>query len=423
MRQILDLHIHSKYSRACSRDLELPKIAKACEIKGIDICATGDFTHPAWFSHLKEKLEEDSNGVYKLKDGSSKTKFIIGTEIASIKKHKDKTRRLHLCVFAPDLKSAEKFNKVLDEKGFNLKSDGRPILGMTAKDILELMLEVDERMVMIPAHAWTPWFGIFGSKGGYDSLSECFEDLTPNIFAIETGLSSDPLMNWRLSALDNITLVSNSDAHSLPKLGREANVINFSSDKDISYDGIMDVLRSNKADDFLYTIEFYPEEGKYHADGHRDCNFFCYPKETKKLKGICPKCKKSLVIGVMNRVEELSDRTEEEANKINRVPYKSLVPLPEILADVLEVGVNTKKVKTEYNNLIKKIGNEFFILLDLDIKDIAKASNKNIAMAVKKAREGDIYIRPGYDGEFGVVKIFKENEKRAGMSQIILGLE
>jgi len=227
MEKILDLHIHSKYSRACSKELELPKIARACEIKGIDICVTGDFTHPAWFKHIKENLIEDSGGVYKLRDNSSKTRFIIGTEIASIKKHNGQTRRLHLLVFAPNIEVAEKFNKKINDRGINLKADGRPILGMTAKDILELMLEIDSRMVMIPAHAWTPWFGVFGSKGGYDSLDDCFEDLTAHIFAIETGLSSDPLMNRRLSILDDITLVSNSDAHSLPKLGKEANVLNF----------------------------------------------------------------------------------------------------------------------------------------------------------------------------------------------------
>ncbi len=422
MRQILDLHIHSKYSRACSKELELPKIAKACEIKGIDICSTGDFTHPAWFSHMKENLKEDTDGIYKLKDGSSKTKFIIGTEIASIKKHKDKTRRLHLCIFAPNLEVAEKFNKVLENRDFNLKSDGRPILGMTAKNLLELMLETDERMVMIPAHAWTPWFGIFGSKGGYDTLEECFEDLTPHIFAIETGLSSDPLMNWRLSLIDNLSLVSNSDAHSLPKLGREANVLDFKDKNLVSYNEIMRIIREKNKKEFLYTIEFYPEEGRYHLDGHRSCDFVCEPEESKKLGNICPKCKKKLVIGVMNRVVELSDRTLTEAKKIDKVPYKSLVPLDVILSDTLEVGPSSKKVKNTYDDLIAKLGNEFFILLEASIKDIEKVSDKNIAQAIKKAREGDIYIKPGYDGEFGVVKIFKENENRgyAKQSKIII---
>ena len=410
MEQILDLHIHSKYSRACSRDLELLNIAKACEIRGIDIVATGDFTHPAWFAHIKENLIEDGEGIYKLSPApqgcrASQTKFIIGTEIASIKKHKDKTHRLHLLIFAPNLEVAEKFNKVLMERGFNLKSDGRPILGMTAKDILTLMLETDERMVMIPAHAWTPWFGVFGAKGGYDSLEDCFEDLTPYIFAIETGLSSNPLMNWRLSALDKIALVSNSDAHSLGKLGREANVMNFFSK--ISYAEIMRIIRAKNKKEFLHTIEFYPEEGKYYADGHKDCGFFCLPAETKKLKGLCPKCKRPLVIGVLNRVAELADRTESQAKKINAIPYKSLVPLPEILADIYEVGVNTKTVKTEYDKLIAKLGNEFYILLQAELKKIKQASNNNIANAIERVRSGKINIRPGYDGEFGAVKVFE----------------
>lgn len=415
MKQILDLHIHSKYSRACSKDLELPNIARACEIRGIDIVSTGDFTHPAWFAHIKENLVEDSDGVYKLKSGESKTKFVIGTEIASIKKHKDKTRRLHLNIFAPSIEVAEKFNKVLADRGFNLKSDGRPILGMTAKDIFALMLENDERMVMVPAHAWTPWFGVFGSKGGYDSLEDCFEDLTPYIFAIETGLSSDPLMNWRLSKLDKITLISNSDAHSLGKLGREANVLDFSGK--ISYPEMMRIIREKNKKEFLYTIEFYPEEGKYHVDGHKDCKFFCLPEETKKLKGLCPKCQRPLVIGVLNRVDELADRTETQAlrqaqDKTKFIPYKSMVPLPEILADVYEVGVNTKTVKAEYDNLIGKLGNEFYILLQAELDKIQQASNQNISRAIERVRSGNIYIRSGYDGEFGRVKVFEDNEER-----------
>lgn len=424
IEKVLDLHIHSKYSRACSKNLELPQIAKMCERKGIDISVTGDFTHPGWFAHLKENLIEDTVGIYKLKDGSSKTKFIIGTEIASIKKHKDKTRRLHLLVFAPTLEVAEKFNNILTERGFNLKSDGRPILGMIAKDILALMLEIDPRMVMIPAHAWTPWFGVFGSNGGYDSLEECFEELTPNIFAIETGLSSNPPMNWRLSALDNISLVSNSDAHSLEKLGREANVLNFESEKNISYGEIMRIIKDRKKEEFLRTIEFYPEEGKYHVDGHRDCGFYCEPEETKRLKGLCPKCKKPLIIGVMNRVVELSDRSEEEVKAVeNKIPFSSLVPLAEILADIFSVGVSTKRVKTEYEKMINFFGNEFFILLHVDLKDIEKEFGKQISLAIERVRSGNIFIRPGYDGEFGEVKVFKDNENKNSTKQVSLDLD
>ena len=412
IKKILDLHIHSKYSRACSKHLELPVIARACEERGIDIVATGDFTHPAWFAHIKEHVEEDTPGIYKLKSGESKTRFILGTEVASIKKHKEKTRRVHLCLFAPSIEVVEKFNNVLEKRGFNLKSDGRPILGLPSKNILEIMLDVDPRMVMIPAHAWTPWFGIFGSKGGYDSLEEAFDELTPHIFAIETGLSSDPAMNWKLSALDNITLVSNSDAHSPQKLGREANVFAFESEEEITYDEIMRILREGDKKKFLYTIEFYPEEGKYHADGHRDCDFYCNPEETKKLKGCCPKCKKPLIIGVENRVYELADKKDTSKDHAHKIPYKSIVPLPEILASVFDCGVNTKKVGNMYQIMIENIGNEFFILIEASLEIIEKNTTKKISEAIDRMRKGDVYIRPGYDGEFGIVKIFCDKKDR-----------
>lgn len=421
LEQILDLHIHSKYSRACSKSLDLLSIAEACKIRGIDIVATGDFTHPKWFEHLKEHLIEENGGIYKLKnltpDSNNltppKTRFILVTEIACIKKHKDKTRRIHVLVFAPNLEVVEKFNQTLENRGFNLRADGRPILGMTPQDLLRLMLEIDERMVMIPAHAWTPWFGIFGSKGGYNSLEEAFDDLTPHIRAIETGLSSDPLMNWQLSMLDNISLISNSDAHSTAKLGREANVLQFNSKSEITYDEIMRIIQTGDRDKFLYTIEFYPEEGKYHYDGHRDCKFVCAPEETKKLKGICPKCKRQLVIGVQNRVEELADRSVAHAKKIRdvKILYKSLVPLPEILADVFACGVTTKRVVYEYHNLIAHVGNEFFILLHADLEKIESASSHVVADAIDRVRKGTIYVEPGYDGEFGVVKVFSDTDR------------
>jgi len=425
IKKILDLHIHSKYSRACSPSLNLPNIAETCERRGINIVSTGDFTHPAWFGHMKECLMEDTLGVYKLKDGSSMTRFILGTELSCIKKHKGKTRRVHVCVFAPSLEVVEKFNNKLEKMGFNLKSDGRPILGLPVKELLKIMLEVDERMVMIPAHAWTPWFGIFGSKGGYDTLEEAFEELTPHIFAIETGLSSDPIMNWSLSMLDNITLVSNSDAHSCAKLGREANVMQFKSDDRVTYGEIMRILRENDKENFLYTIEFYPEEGKYHYDGHRKCNFVCAPEETAKLKGICPVCKKPLVIGVENRVHELADRSIEDVEKIKdkKIPYKSLVPLSEIIADVFSCGVNTKKVKVQYDEMIEKIGNEFYILLEVDLNIIEKNSSKQIANAVDRVRKGNIFVKPGYDGEFGIVKVFADDEDRGLGKQVQLDLE
>jgi len=439
LQQILDLHIHSKYSRACSKSLELPEIARACAERGVDIVATGDFTHPKWFEHIKNTLEgAEGIGIYqlkseilnskfetnsKLKTQNSKIRFVLGTELSCIKKHKEQTRRIHVCVFAPNIEVAEKFNNKLESMGFNLRSDGRPILGLTVKELLQIMLEIDERMIMIPAHAWTPWFGIFGSKGGYNNLEEAFEELTPNIFAIETGLSSDPLMNWRLSKLDKIALVSNSDAHSLEKIGREANVLQFANEKEITYENIFKIIKDStnlatslRASKFLYTIEFYPEEGKYHYDGHRDCKFVCAPEETKRLKNICPICKKELVIGVMNRVAELADRSEAEAKQLTRIPFKSLVPLPEIIADAYNCGVNTKRVKEIYNNLISKFGNEFNILLIINVSEVTKASESVIGQAIERVRNGKIYVKPGYDGEFGVVKVFS-NEERVGMKQ------
>lgn len=419
IKQILDLHIHSKYSRACSKDLELLKIAEVCSLRGIDIVATGDFTHPKWFQHIKNSLVEiDNSGVYKLNTSATfnsflnkkgnQIRFIIGTELSCIKKHKGKTRRIHVCVFAPNIEVAEKFNQRLEARGFNLRSDGRPILGLTVKELLKIMLEIDKRMIMIPAHVWTPWFGIFGSKGGYDSLEEAFEELTPNIFAVETGLSSNPKMNWHCSMLDNIALISNSDAHSLEKIGREANVLQFLNEKEITYDNIFNIIKSRDKNKFLYTIEFFPEEGKYHYDGHRDCKFVCSPEETEKLKGLCPVCKKPLVIGVENRIRELSDRTEKEVEKIknNFIPYKSLVPLPEIIANAFGCGVNTKKVIIEYNNLLKNLGKEFSILLEKDLLEIKKYSELIIVKAIERVRKGDIFIQPGYDGKFGIVKVF-----------------
>ena len=419
IEKIVDLHIHSKYARACSKHLELPLIAKTCETRGIDILVTGDMTHTKWFAHMQEHLAEDTPGVYKLKDDSSKTKFILGTELAVIKKDKGKTRRIHHFVFAPSLEVVEKLNKVLLDRGFNLHSDGRPILGLTSRNLLELLLEVDERIQLIPAHAWTPWFGVFGSKGGYDSLEEAFDDLTPHVRAIETGLSSDPLMNWRCSWLDNIALVSNSDAHSPQKLGREANVLAFDNNESVTYDEMFRIINEQDKEKFLYTIEFYPEEGKYHTDGHRDCKFQCEPEETKKLKGICPKCKKPLTVGVLNRVVELADRTEDEARQHgkSRIPYKSLVPLPEILADTFQCGVATKRVGTMYNQMIEKLGPEFPLLMNASLADIEEASTRQIADAIDRVRKGDIHVVPGYDGEFGVVKVFKDGEDRGGMKQ------
>lgn len=422
LEKILDLHIHSKYSRACSPALELPKIAEACEQKGIDIVATGDYTHPIWFAHIKEKLEEvDKSGLYKLKNNDSKIRFILSTEVSCIYKHGGKTRRLHLVLLAPNITAVEKLNKRLGDRGINLKADGRPIMGLPAKELLKIMLEIDSRFFMIPAHAWTPWFAIFGSKSGYDSLEECFEELTPHIRAIETGLSSDPPMNHRLSQLDKIILVSNSDAHSLDNLGREANVFNFANEK-ITFDEIVDIIKSGDKKRFLYTIEFYPEEGMYHVDGHADCKVHMLPEESKKNKNICPVCKKPLTIGVLHRVDDLGDRVEKDIPTEKFIPHKYIVPLRELIGKVLGVGKKSKKVEKEYSNLIKNLGNEFHILLNSTAEEINRFVNdENIAVAIANMRSGQVKIQPGYDGIYGVVEpILDSGKNKKEQSRLLI---
>jgi len=420
LEKIIDLHIHSKYSRSCSKELELPKIAKACEQKGIDIVSTSDFTHPQWFEHIKDHLVEDNKGIYKLKDNSSPTRFILGTEVSCIYKDKDKCRRLHLLLFAPNIDVVEKFNNELTKRGVNIKSDGRPIMGLTAKEILKIMLDIDKDFFMIPAHAWTPWFAIFGSKSGYDSLEECFEELTPHIKAIETGLSSDPPMNHTLKMLDNITLVSNSDAHSLYNLGREANVFVFQDNKEITFKNIKEIIETGDKKRFLHTIEFYPEEGKYHCDGHRDCKVCLEPKQSKKEKGLCPKCKKKLTIGVLNRVDELSDRDINNIKEKKYIPHKYIVPLREVISAVVGVGPRSKRVEKEYEQMTKTIGNEFYILIKANKAEILKNTNeKNIWIAIKNMREGKVKIVPGYDGEFGIIKTFDSKKMKQRQKSLL----
>lgn len=418
MRIIVDLHIHSRYSRACSKDLELPKIARACERKGIDVVSTGDFTHPAWFASIQELLREEAEGIFVLSAfGGSRTKFMLGTELSCIYKHRDAVRRLHLCVFAPSLDAVAKLNSALETRGCNIRSDGRPILGLSAKELLKIMLDIDPAFMMVPAHAWTPWFAVFGSKSGYDSLEECFEELTPHIRAIETGLSSDPLMNRRLSALDGISLISNSDAHSLDKLGREANVFDVET---ITYRTITDAIASGDRAKFLYTVEFFPEEGKYHFDGHRDCGVSLHPQASARAGFKCPQCKKPLTIGVMNRVEELADRSEESVPMERFVGYKKIVPLAEIIADVEGVGAASKKVRATYDQMLCDVGSEFYILLDAPRDAITASAGERMADAIMRVREGRIKIEPGYDGVYGTVRIFGEDERRRRAQQTLL---
>ncbi|MFA5048021.1 MAG: endonuclease Q family protein [Patescibacteria group bacterium] len=401
MQIIADLHLHSKYSRSCSQQLTLENIDQWCQYKGINLVGTADFTHPQWFKEIKNKLVEAEPGLYKLKDADSPTRFILSTEISCIYTQGGKCRRVHICLLLPKISSVEKLIENFQQRGFNIKADGRPIIGLSAKELARIVLEIDDKALVIPAHAWTPWFAVFGSKSGFDSLAECFEELTPNIFAIETGLSSDPPMNWRLSVLDKITLISNSDAHSLNNLGREANVFEIEENK-LSYNEVYRIIKERDKNKFLYTIEFFPEEGKYHIDGHTSCNYSSWPAETKKNKNICPICGKPLVLGVTNRVDQLADR--EEIKGLKMIPYRNLIPLQEIIAESYGVGKNSKKVINEYLFLVKK-RSEFEILLDLDEAELNSLTREDVVASILKVRKGEVEIQPGYDGVYGKVKI------------------
>lgn len=410
MKTILDLHIHSKYARACSPQLTLSNIDTTCREKGIGIVATGDFTYPAWFKAIKEETEEiGTTGLYKLKTApDKKLKFILSTELSLIYKDNNKARRVHIMITAPHLKAVQELNTYLD-KHYNIRSDGRPILGMSCPDLVKLCLSIDPNFLIYPAHIWTPWFAMFGSKSGFDSVEECFHDQTEHIYAYETGLSSDPEMNWRLSQLDHLTLLSSSDAHSLPNLGREANVFDLSDSP--SYQEIYTIIKNRDLKKILYTIEFWPEEGMYHYDGHRACGISFTPKESTKHHNLCPVCAKPLVIGVLNRVNDLADRAEGEKPN-NTAPYKQTVELDKIIAEAL--GIKSRqaaKVQLLYHNMIKNLGPELEILLDLPLPIIEKASSSEITEGIRRVRAGELYITPGFDGQYGTVQIFSKKEK------------
>ncbi len=407
--------------------MTLEELDRWADDKGILVMATGDFTHPEWLKEIKEKLEPAEPGLFKLKPQYKKktikgtlaeTRFFLSTEISSIYSRQSpagvkRVYRIHNLVFAPDIETVEKINTQLGWIG-NLKSDGRPILGLDARELAKIVFNTNPQAALVPAHAWTPWFSVFGSMSGFDSLEECFGDYTKYIFAIETGLSSDPKMNWRLSKLDNIAFISNSDSHSSQRIGREANIF----DTELSYKGIIDAIKSRDPKKFIATLEFFPEEGKYHYDGHRVCGIVFSPEETKKHNGTCPVCGKKLTIGVMNRVEKLADRKEIKSDTKgyyqsydNRIPYYNLIQLDEIIAESYGMGVASKKVKEEYDNLIKKFGSELKILLEVGGEEIKSVAGSQISQAVKAVREAKLKIRPGYDGEYGKVEIFSEDER------------
>ena len=418
MEFVADLHIHSYLSRATAKNLNLEYLNLWAQLKGITVLATGDFTHPQWFSELCEKLEPKEDGLFGLRPAFAAetapmvpptchgpVRFMLCVEISSIYKKDGKTRKVHNLIFAPTLEAAKKINQRLERIG-NIASDGRPILGLDSKTLLEIVLETSEDAFLIPAHIWTPWFSVLGSKSGFDSIEECFEDLTCHIFALETGLSADPAMNWRLSALDRFTLVSNSDAHSPANLGREANLF----DTEPSYFAIRDALKTGDPKRFLGTLEYFAEEGKYHFDGHRKCKQRLSPIETLQNKGLCPVCGRPVTVGVMYRVEELADR-KPGAKPEGAHPYTSLLPLTDVLSEVLQVGPKSKKVTTAYGALVERLGSEFEILRKTPIDALERHGPPLLSEAIHRMRNNQVTIAPGYDGEFGTVSLFTEDER------------
>ncbi len=399
MQIITDFHLHSKWSRACSKDLTIPNIAQACERKGIHFCGTSDAFHPAWREEIGTELEALGDGVFALRGNRSTTRFLLSTEISCIYKRGEQVRRVHHIILFPSLEALDRLTQTLNDRGCNLKSDGRPIVGLDSEELLKMTLDADPACMLIPAHVWTPWFALFGSKSGFDSIEECFGGMSPHIYAIETGLSSDPKMNARLSALDSIFLVSNSDAHSARNLGREANV--FEMDKP-SYGELRRIFVEHDREKFIETIEFFPEEGKYHADGHRDCKFWCQPEETKKLKGRCPTCGRPLTIGVLHRVSELADRAPEDELPVQ--PHRSIIPLTELISDVVGVGKNSKRVLREYDAIINEGRSEFDVLLNVPKNELENVASSEIVDAIMAARAGQVDLTPGYDGEYGVIR-------------------
>ena len=407
MKFIADLHIHSRYSRATSRDLNLETLWRWGQLKGIRVVGTGDCTHPGWLDELEGKLLRTEFGLFNLRDEPreadipascrARVSFLLSGEISCIYRKGGRTRKVHCLVLLPDIAAARRLNLALARIG-NLASDGRPILKLDAKDLLGMVLEASPEAMLIPAHAWTPHFSVFGAASGFDSLYECFEDLTPEIRAIETGLSSDPAMNWRLSALDGITLVSNSDAHSAAKLGREATVF----DTDLSYRGIFTGIASGEG--VASTIEFFPEQGKYHADGHRGCGVRLSPAETIANDYRCPACGAKVTVGVLHRVELLADRAPG-ARPALAPPFRSVIPLLDMIGGALMVGTLTKRAQALYFELLQRVGNEFYVLLEAPLEEIAEVAPATLARGIGRMRLGEVEIDPGYDGRFGKISV------------------
>ena len=411
MKIIGDLHIHSRFSMATSKEGTPENLDFWARKKGISLIGTGDFTHPVWREELRERLKPEGNGLYRLRDEYVKeeswkfsgegTRFVVSGEISSIYKKNGKTRKVHNVILLPDLEAADAMAQRLEKIG-NIHSDGRPILGLDSHDLLEMMLDICPEGILIPAHIWTPHFSVLGAKSGFDSVEECFEELTPYVHALETGLSSDPAMNWRISGLDRYQLVSNSDAHSPSKLGREANLL----DIDCSYEGLYQAIQTGAG--LEGTVEFFPEEGKYHFDGHRKCGVSLSPVEAERLGGICPVCGKKLTMGVDHRVEQLADREEGFVKEDGR-KYESLVPLPEVISACMGYSTASKKVQGCFEQMLQTLGTEFDILRNVPAEDIKSCAGERIAEGIENVRTGNVKRIPGYDGEYGKIELFNEN--------------
>jgi uncharacterized protein (TIGR00375 family) len=414
MRFIADFHLHSKFSRATSKEMEVETLARWGKKKGISLLGTGDFTHPTYFAELRSKLVPLGNGLFELKKGEKEVKFILTTELCNIFTQNGKVRRIHNLIFAPSFEVVEAIRSKLGNLG-KLSSDGRPIFSFPAKELLKMILDISADCLIIPAHAWTPWFSIFGANSGFDSIEECFGELSPHIHAIETGLSSDPEMNWRLSALDGITLLSNSDAHSPNRLGREANAF----DCDLVYKEIIETIRKKDSKKLLFTIEFFPEEGKYHYDGHRQCGVISSPSQTKASQYLCPNCHKKLTVGVMHRVEELADRPEGFIPK-KAIPSIHLIPLEEVIAEALGVRVGTKAVEAEYERLTERGGSEFQILLNATPDELASFVPARTLEGIIRMRQGKVSIIPGHDGVYGKISLFPDKKEGEAKEQLKL---
>jgi len=403
MKFIADFHIHSKYSRATSREMDLDHLVQWAKLKGISLLGTGDFTHYLWLQELKSKLKPAANGLFSY----GEINFILSTEVSNIYSKDGRGRRVHNVIFAPDFASVEKINDGLTGFG-KLSADGRPMLGLDCVSLMEIVLGANPDCFVVPAHIWTPWYSLFGANSGFDSIEECFGQYAKDIYALETGLSSDPGTNWRWSALDRFSLISNSDAHSPSRLGREANVF----DCELDYYTILDVLKKKDKRRFLSTVEFFPQEGKYHFDGHRNCNILYSPAESRSKNNVCPVCARPLTIGVMHRVEQLGDRPEGYVLE-GAVPFKNLIPLDEIIAEAKGMGKAAQSVEQEYRLMIQKLGSEFDILVNVPEEELIKSSAPRIAKGILNVRQGKVKIVPGYDGVYGKLEIFGEEDTKA----------